>query len=146
MSQNPREFFSQNGFFSLFSMLVCIRSGRLDWWTGSFVQASIMPNGDARMARDDTPRSAVRICDGCRRFQHGRSLVAGVTRACCGMPAARDMACTGHASRMSGVWRRGESVKDKNCQRHDLVAGRWKSRPVLSGRGAGRPASGEIPS
>lgn len=78
MSQNPREFFSQNGFFSLFSMLACIRSGRLDRWAGPFIQASIVPNGVVGTPGGDVSRRKARICDGCRKSGLGRVVGGGV--------------------------------------------------------------------
>ena len=93
-SQNPGEFFPQNGLFSLVSMLVCIRSGRLDRWPGPSAQASIVPNGDGGAMGASLSRSEAWICDGYRK---------------CGLAAAGESVippCAPHAGRQRIRWAR----------------------------------------
>src|SRR6185312_14706551 len=73
-------------------------------------------------------------------------LVRASSRACRGMPDARDTAGTRRTSRVPGMWRRSESVKDKNCQRHALAPSHGSIVQRRLWRGDRRQVCGEIPS
>lgn len=141
MSQNPGEFFPQNGLFSLFSMLVCIRSSWLDRRSGSSIQASIVPNGSVGAIKLGMARPEARICDGYRKSGLGSVAGASVISRC---SVARPTPRTRRAARMPGSWQRSESVKDKICQRHAPVRSIGQSSGLARGAvpdDARRPSS-----
>src|SRR6185437_5866399 len=65
------------------------------------------------------------------------------SRACRGMPDARDTAGTRRTSRVPGMWRRSESAKDKNCQQYAMAPSHGSIVQRRLWRGARRQACGE---
>lgn len=108
--QNPREFFPQNGLFLSFSMFPCIRNGQLNRCWGPSTEASIVPNGSAGTRPACASRSRTWICD---RHRDLSRVWASSHPPWPGIPAME------HAPWMPGAWWRGESARDKNCQRAD---------------------------